>query len=200
MGERKSSVKRKTDETEVEVKLNVDGTGSSKIDTGIPLFDHLLGSFAKHGLFDLEIKAKGDLEVDDHHTVEDLAIALADAINDALGDCRGIVRFSNVVIPMDESCATCTIDIGGRGYAIFKGEFTTQKIGKTFSTENISHFVTTLGIRAGINIHASVDGSNSHHMAEALFKALGIALDRATLIDPRKQDSIPSTKGVIDRR
>ena len=197
MGERRSSIKRKTDETEIEVKLKIDGGGNSRINTGIPFFNHILRSFATHGLFDLDIAAKGDIEVDDHHTVEDLAIVLADSFKDALGDCRGIVRFSDVVIPMDESYAACAVDIGGRGYVIFKGEFPTEKIGDRFSTENISHFITTFGTRAGINIHASISGSNSHHMAEALFKALGVSLDRAMMIDPRKKDAIPSTKGMI---
>ncbi|HEC57936.1 MAG TPA: imidazoleglycerol-phosphate dehydratase HisB [Candidatus Syntrophoarchaeum butanivorans] len=199
-GQRRSSLKRVTDETEIEIKLTIDGVGDSRINTGIPFFDHLLSSFATHGLFDLEVDASGDLEVDDHHTIEDLAIALGDAMRDALGDCRGIVRFADVAIPMDESYATCAIDIDGRGYVVFNGDFPTEKIGDKVSTENISHFFRTFGARAGINIHASVTGSNSHHMAEALFKALGVALDRATSIDPRKQGRIPSTKGMMDRR
>ncbi|OFV68026.1 MAG: imidazoleglycerol-phosphate dehydratase [Candidatus Syntrophoarchaeum caldarius] len=198
MGERKADVRRKTGETEVKVRLAIDGAGKSVVNTGIPFFDHMLSSFAQHGLFDLEITAEGDLEVDDHHTVEDVAIVLADAFREALSDCRGIVRFSDVVIPMDESYATCAVDIGGRGYVVLKGTFPTEKIGNSFSTENIPHFITTFGTKAGINIHASVGGSNSHHMAEALFKAMGVALDKATLIDPRKQAIIPSSKGRID--
>jgi len=198
MGEREADVRRRTGETEVEIRLAIDGAGKSVINTGIPFFDHMLSSFARHGLFDLEILAKGDLGVDDHHTIEDVAIVLAEAFRDALSDCSGIVRFSNVVIPMDESYATCAIDIGGRGHVVLKGTFPTEKIGGSFSTENIPHFIMTFGTKSGINIHASVGGSNSHHMAEALFKAIGVALDKATLIDPRKQDVIPSTKGKIN--
>jgi imidazoleglycerol-phosphate dehydratase len=190
---RESKVSRKTNETDIEVKINLDGSGNTDINTGIAFFDHMLNSFAKHGSFDLTIKARGDLTVDDHHTIEDVGITLGSAIAKALGDKKGIERFADARVPMDEALATAAVDISGRSFLIFNAKFTDPKIGG-FNSQNTHHFFESLTSNAGINVHLDVIGENDHHKAEALFKAFGIALKRAAKVSG---SGIPSTKGVL---
>ena len=190
---RESKVSRKTNETNIELKLNLDGSGNTDIDTGIMFFDHMLNSFSKHGSFDLMIKARGDLAVDDHHTIEDVGIALGRAISKALGDKKGIERFADARVPMDEALATSAVDISGRSFLVFNGKFTDPKIGG-LSSQNIRHFFESLTSNAGINVHLDVTGENDHHKAEALFKSFGIALKKAVKITG---SGVPSTKGVL---
>ncbi len=194
---RRSSINRETRETQVVVNLTIEGRGKANIETGVGFLDHLLNSFARHGLFDLTIKAKGDLEIDEHHTVEDVGIVLGKAFNEALGDKRGIKRMGWAYVPMDEALARVAVDIGGRPYAVIEAEFSTPKIGE-LGTDLIRHFLESFAFESRINLHAQVlYGTNDHHKAEALFKALAKALDMATQIDERIE-SIPSTKGVIE--
>jgi len=190
---REANVSRKTNETDIKISINLDGTGNSDIDTGIPFFDHMLKSFAKHGSFDLTIKARGDLTVDDHHTIEDAGITLGSAIAKALGDKKGIERFADARVPMDEALATAAVDISGRSFLVFNATFTNPKIGG-FNSQNTRHFFESLTGNAGINAHLDVIGENDHHKAEALFKAFGIALKKAVKITG---SGIPSTKGVL---
>lgn len=195
MEDRKSEITRKTKETEIEIKLNIDGSGNSNINTQIGFLDHLLESFSKHGFFDLEINAEGDLETGVHHTIEDTGIVLGKTFNDALEDKKGIRRFSDSKIPMDEALASIALDISGRPYTILEFDFTTEKIGD-LKTEMIPHFLHSLATNAGITLHANAYGKNNHHIAEAIFKSLGITFDKATSIDKRRKE-IPSTKGEI---
>ncbi len=198
MQQRSATVSRKTNETEVRVRLTLDGRGRYTIDTGIGFLDHMLTHIARHGLFDLEVQARGDVGVDAHHTVEDVAIALGRAFGDALGERRGIVRMADASVPMDEALASVAVDIGGRGYAVVQAEFSGQMVGQV-DVDLIPHFIMTLAQEARMNIHAQVlYGNNDHHKAEGLFKALARALDRATRLDPRLEDQVPSTKGVIE--
>lgn len=190
---RESKVSRKTNETEIDVRINLDGSGNSDINTGIAFFDHMLNSFSKHGSFDLIIKARGDLTVDDHHTVEDVGIVLGIAISKALGEKKGIERFADARVPMDEAIATAAVDISGRSYLVFNAVFTDPKIGG-FNPRNTRHFFESLINNAGINVHMDVTGQNDHHKAEALFKAFGIALKKAVKITG---SGVPSTKGVL---
>src|SRR3989304_5548887 len=190
---RASKLTRKTNETDIELKINLDGTGNTDIDTGIAFFDHMLGSFSKHGSFDLMVKARGDLTVDDHHTIEDVGIMLGSAIAKALGEKKGIERFADARVPMDEALATAAVDISGRSYLVFNGVFANQKIG-VFNPQNTRHFFESLISNAGINAHLQVTGENDHHKIEALFKAFGIALKRAVRISG---SGVPSTKGVL---
>lgn len=190
---RESKLSRKTNETDIELKINLDGSGNSDINTGIAFFDHMLNSFAKHGSFDLTIKARGDLTVDDHHTVEDVGITLGSAIVKALGDKKGIGRFADARVPMDEALASAAIDISGRSFLAFNAKFTNQNIGG-LTSRNVGHFFESLTANAGINAHLEVTGENDHHKAEALFKAFGIALKRAVRVTG---SGIPSTKGVL---
>jgi len=190
---RESKVSRRTNETDIELKISLDGSGNTDINTGIAFFDHMLNSFSKHGSFDLIIKARGDLTVDDHHTIEDVGITLGSAIAKALGDKKGIERFADARIPMDEALATAAVDISGRSFLVFNGKFTDAKIGG-FSSQNIRHFFESLTNNAGINVHLDVTGENDHHKTEALFKAFGIALKRAVKITG---SGIPSTKGTL---
>jgi imidazoleglycerol-phosphate dehydratase len=191
--ERKKKLKRRTSETNIELSIDLDGEGRSQISTGIEFFDHMLEAFAKHGLFDLEVKADGDIEVDDHHTVEDVGILLGEAINKALGDKKGIKRMAHALVPMDESLAMVAIDISGRSYTVLNLPFKKKKVGQ-LSTENVGHFLESLSRTGKINLHARCEGENDHHQIEALFKALARALHDATRIT---HQSIPSTKGVI---
>ncbi len=191
--ERKKKIERKTSETDITISLNLDGEGKSQINTGIEFFDHMLESFAKHGLFDLKIDAKGDLEVDDHHTVEDVGILLGETINEALGDKKGIKRMAHALVPMDESLAMVAIDISGRSYTVLDLPFKKIKVGE-LSTENVGHFMESLAHTGKINLHARCEGENDHHKIEALFKALARSLHEATRIT---HGSIPSTKGII---
>ncbi|KCZ71440.1 imidazoleglycerol-phosphate dehydratase [Candidatus Methanoperedens nitroreducens] len=190
---RESKATRKTNETDIEVKISLDGSGNTDINTGIAFFDHMLNSFSKHGSFDLVVKARGDLGVDDHHTIEDVGITLGDAIRKALGDKKGIERFGEARIPMDESLASAVIDISGRSFLVFNGVFNNQKIGN-FNPQNTRHFFESLTSNAGINAHLNVEGDNDHHKTEALFKAFGIALKRAVRLGGL---GVPSTKGVL---
>ncbi|HMB44306.1 MAG TPA: imidazoleglycerol-phosphate dehydratase HisB [Candidatus Methanoperedens sp.] len=190
---REAKVSRKTNETEIEIKINLDGSGNTDINTGIPFFDHMLNSFSKHGSFDLTIKARGDITIDDHHTVEDVGITLGSAIKKALGEKLGIERFADARIPMDEALATAAVDISGRSFLVFDASFTNPKMGG-FNSQNTRHFFESLTNNAGINVHMDVTGENDHHKAEALFKAFGIALKRAVKITGT---GVPSTKGML---
>jgi histidinol-phosphate aminotransferase len=193
---RRGSLQRQTRETDVAVKLELDGRGKHEIDTGLGFLDHMLAQVAAHGLFDLTVRARGDLEVDEHHTVEDTAIGLGRAIDAALGDRRGIVRMGHAYAPLDEALAHVTVDLSGRPYAVVEAEFSASRIG-ALDTDLIVHFLETLAFQARMSLHARVlYGRNDHHKAEALFKALGRALDAATRQDPRRQ-GVPSTKGVL---
>jgi imidazoleglycerol-phosphate dehydratase len=193
MKRRKEKLNRKTSETDIEISLNIDGTGKYEVNTGIDFFDHMLDSFAKHGFFDLVVKAKGDKEVDDHHTVEDVGIVFGEVFKDAIGDKKGIKRMSHAIVPMDDSLATVAVDISGRSYAILDFKFKNQKVGD-LSTENVEHFFDSFANSAKININAKVEGENDHHKIEALFKAFAKALKDASKVE---HDSIPSTKGSL---
>lgn len=193
MKKRTATIKRSTSETHIEISLNIDGEGKFRIDTGIEFFDHMLDSFARHGLFDLDVKAKGDLSVDDHHTVEDVGISLGEAFLDAMGDKRGIKRIAHSVVPMDDAIATVAVDISGRGYTALDLKFMRSKIGD-LSTENIRHFIESFASSARMNIHAKVEGKNDHHKIEAFFKAFARALKDASKIE---HGVVPSTKGVL---
>ncbi len=196
MEKRTSNINRKTSETTIKLSLNLDGEGKRTISTGIGFFDHMLDLLAKHALFDLDIKASGDTEVDYHHTVEDVCICLGQAVKEALGDKAGIVRFANVSVPMQESLANVAIDISGRSALVFNAKLDTKKIGD-FDTELIKEFLEAFSVNAGINLHVDVPyGENAHHISEAVFKGVAKALDRATRIDERTND-VPSTKGVL---
>ena len=198
MSERKSHVERVTRETSIVADLNLDGQGRAKVQTGIGFFDHMLCAMARHGRFDLSLRAEGDLDVDEHHTVEDVAIVLGRALAEALGDCVGIRRMAHAIVPMDEALAMVAIDVSGRGYAVVEAEFDTPRIGQ-LGTDLIRHFIETLAHSARITVHARLlAGRNDHHRAEALFKALGRAMDDATRIDDRIGGQVPSTKGTIE--
>jgi len=196
---RAATVARDTRETRIRLTLKLDGTGQAEVSTGLPFFDHVLDAFARHGLFDLNVEAKGDLAVEAHHTVEDVAIALGRAVNEALGERRGIVRTAHAYVPLDEALARVVIDCGGRGYAVVDAPLERTWIGG-IDGDMFRHFLESFAIEARLNLHAAVlAGVNGHHKVEALFKALGRALDGATRLDPRLGDQVPSTKGVVDR-
>ena len=185
MQNRIGSCVRNTKETQIELEINLDGSGEAAVDTGIPFFDHMLNGFARHGLFDLRVRVKGDLEVDCHHTVEDTGIVLGEAIAQALGDKAGIKRYGSFLLPMDETLALCAIDLSGRPYLNYDVCFTTEQIG-TLDTEMIREFFYAVSYSAAMNLHVKIlDGINNHHMAEALFKAFGKSLDAATMEEPR---------------
>ena len=187
---------RKTKETDISLHLNLDGTGSSSIHTGIGFFDHMLDVFARHGLFDLKVNVAGDLAVDCHHTIEDTGIVLGNAIKEAVGDKKGIRRYGSCILPMDETLVLCAVDLSGRPYLVFDGEFTTDRVGY-MDTEMVKEFFYAISYTAGMNLHIRVlSGGNNHHMIEAMFKAFAKALDQATVIDPRITD-ILSTKGSL---
>lgn len=191
-----ATVNRTTRETSVAVDIDLDGVGEADVTTGVGFFDHLLASFATHALFDLRVETTGDLEVDDHHTVEDTALALGAAITEALGDRAGIVRFGDARVPMDEALAAAVVDVSGRPYAVLDLVFTTPSIG-TLTTQNIPHALEALIRSAGLTVHLSATGRNDHHVAEAAFKALARALRAAVAIDPRRAGAVPSTKGSL---
>ena len=194
---RRATVQRKTKETDISLAIALDGSGKSAISTGIGFFDHMLDQIARHGLFDLEIAAKGDLHIDDHHTVEDVGIALGQAIKQALGDRKGIRRYATAHVPMDEALTRVSLDLSGRAFLVFEAQFPTPKIG-TFDTELVRDFFQALAGNCGANVHVdNIRGANSHHIAESCFKALARALREAVEIDPRQSDAIPSTKGVL---
>ena len=193
---RTSEISRKTKETDIAIKLNIDGTGKNSIDTGIGFFNHMLEGFSKHGFMDLDVKIKGDLEVDGHHTVEDCGIALGNAIKEAVGDKAGIRRYGYFVLPMDEVLVVCAVDLCGRPYLNFDYEFKAPMIGD-LDTELIHEFFYAVSYSAAINLHIKVlNGGNGHHVAEAMFKAFGKALDMATGYDTRV-DGVLSTKGAL---
>jgi imidazoleglycerol-phosphate dehydratase len=195
MTDRTAAVRRETAETEIDVTLDIDGDGETTVETGVGFFDHMLTSFGTHGLFDLTVRCEGDLEVDDHHTVEDVAITLGEAFDEALGERRGISRFADRRVPMDEALATVVVDISGRPQFVFEGSFSQDTVGE-MTSHMASHFLRSLATNAGLTLHASVAGENAHHEIEALFKALARALDDATRIDDRRSDA-PSTKGEL---
>lgn len=197
MTDRMATVLRKTAETEISVRLNLDGSGQFSIDTGIGFLDHMLSHIAKHGVFDLELKATGDLQVDQHHTVEDCAIALGEAFAKALGDKAGIVRAGSAHMPLDEALAFCAVDLSGRPYSSLDLRLLGRDVGG-LPPDLLSHFIESFAASLGANLHVRIiAGMNDHHKAEACFKALARALDAATRIDPRRRGDIPSTKGTV---
>ena len=187
---------RKTKETDIYLSFDLDGRGDAKVDTGIGFFDHMLDGFARHGLFDLNVKVTGDLVVDCHHTIEDTGIVLGNAIKKAVGDKKGIKRFGSCILPMDETLVLCAVDLSGRPYLVFDGEFTVERVGY-MDTEMVKEFFYAVSYAAGMNLHIRVlSGGNNHHMIEAMFKAFARALDEATGYDPRITDVL-STKGSL---
>ena len=194
---RAGSVSRRTTETDVAVKITLDGSGGSSIATGVGFLDHMLELFARHGLFDLEVKVTGDLHIDDHHTVEDTGIALGQAFAQGLGDKRGIARYASLDLPMDETLTRVALDISGRSFLVFRTTFPTPKIG-TFDTELVREFFQAFAMQAGLTLHVeTLYGANSHHIAESCFKGLARALRAAISIDPHESDRVPSTKGTL---
>ena len=194
---RSSEIRRTTAETDIRLSINLDGTGKADISTGVGFLDHMLTLFARHGIFDLSVSCQGDTYVDDHHSVEDIAIALGQAIRKALADKRGICRYGDITLPMDEALVLVAVDVSGRGMLCYNVEFRTEKIG-TFDTELVEEFFQALAANCGITLHIRLlDGKNSHHIAEAVFKAAARALRKAVAMDPDAMDDIPSTKGVL---
>jgi imidazoleglycerol-phosphate dehydratase len=193
---RNAKVNRSTAETTVDITLELDGTGRSSIETGVGFFDHLLTSFATHGLFDLEIRTVGDLHVDDHHTVEDTALVLGSALAEALGDRTGITRFGDAKVPMDEALAEAVVDVSGRPYAVIDLELATPALGN-LSTQNVPHALEAFARTAGLTLHLRSRGRNDHHVAEAAIKALARALRGAVEVDPRRGGAVPSSKGSL---
>ncbi|RBW71198.1 imidazoleglycerol-phosphate dehydratase HisB [Bacillus taeanensis] len=193
---REASIERNTNETQIKLSLNIDGEGQGELETGVPFMTHMLDLFRKHGQFDLNIAANGDTEIDDHHTTEDIGICLGHALKEALGDKKGIKRYGSAFVPMDEALAQVVVDLSNRPHLEFRGELPSQKVG-TFDTENVHEFLWKLALEARMNLHVIVHyGHNTHHIIEAVFKALGRALDEATSIDPRVK-GVPSTKGML---
>ena len=194
---RTATITRSTAETEISVTINLDGTGIYDNQTGVGFFDHMLDQLARHSLIDMTIRAKGDLHIDDHHTVEDTGIALGQALTQALGDKRGIVRYGSCLLPMDDAQVRCALDLSARPYLIWNVEMPTQKIGN-FDTELVREFFTAFATHGGITLHVDqLHGFNSHHIAEAAFKSVARALRAAVEVDPRKSGDIPSTKGAL---
>ena len=197
MADRVGVVSRKTKETDIEIEINLDGKGYSKIDTGIGFFDHMLTSFAKHGFFDLNVSVKGDLFVDSHHTIEDTGIVLGQAILKALGDKQGIKRYGSFMLPMDETLVLSALDLSARPYLVYDLDLSVPQVGY-MDTEMVKEFFYALSYSAGMNLHIKqISGSNNHHIIEAAFKAFAKALDEATQIDPRLDGEILSTKGSL---
>ncbi len=194
---RTAEISRQTNETQITIKLNLDGSGQHEIATGIGFFDHMLTHLAVHGLFDLMLQARGDLEIDTHHTVEDVALVLGQVFDKALGDRKGILRMGDCFAPMDETLAQVAMDLSGRPYAVIQADWHTPYIGN-IPTTLFSHFFESFAVTARCNLHARIlYGRDDHHQAEALFKAWARALDQATQIDPRRAGAIPSTKGIL---
>lgn len=193
---RQHTIERNTKETQISLSLNIDGEGQADIQTPVPFLNHMLDAIARHGHFDLTVNAAGDVEIDDHHTTEDVGICLGQAIQGALGDKRGIKRYGNAFVPMDETLAQVVIDLSNRPHLEFRAEFPSQKVGM-FDTELVHEFFWKLALEARMNLHVIVHyGSNTHHIIEAIFKAFTKALDEATQIDPRVK-GVPSTKGML---
>jgi len=198
MSTRTATIRRETGETKIEITLDLDGRGRAQVNTGVGFLDHMLTALARHARFDLAVQATGDLHVDEHHTVEDVGIALGRALGEALGDRAGITRMGHAVVPMDEALALVAVDIGGRGYFVFEGSFDTPRIGQ-MATSLVPHFLESLALEARLNLHARLlSGRDDHHRAEALFKALARALHQATRLDPTLGGDMPSTKGTIE--
>ena len=194
---RQSEIKRKTAETDIAIKLDIDGSGQGTISTGVGFLDHMLTLFSRHGRFDLDVTCKGDTYVDDHHSVEDIGIALGQAFREALGDKRGICRYGDIILPMDEALILVSLDVSGRGMLCFNANFRTEKIG-TFDTQLVEEFFIAFSTNSGITLHIrQLDGRNSHHIAEGMFKAVARALRKAVDLDPKASGEIPSTKGVL---
>lgn len=193
---RKAGLSRTTNETDIKLTFAVDGSGESELETDVPFLNHMLDLFTKHGQFDLAVQARGDIDIDDHHTVEDIGICLGQALREALGDKKGIKRYASVFVPMDEALAQVVIDISNRPHFEYRAEYPSQQVG-SFSTELVHEFLWKFALEARITLHVIVHyGANTHHMIEAVFKALGRALDEATQVDPRVK-GVPSTKGVL---
>lgn len=194
---RTHTINRSTAETEITVTVNLDGSGAYDNETGVGFFDHMLDQLARHSLIDITVRAKGDLHIDDHHTVEDTGIALGQALAAALGDKRGIVRYGACLLPMDDALVRCALDLSARPYLIWNVDMPTPKIG-TFDTELVREFFTALATHGGITLHVDMlHGINAHHITEATFKSVARALRQAVETDPRKADAIPSTKGAL---
>lgn len=194
--ERVAQISRKTNETDITMILKLDGSGKARIATGIGFFDHMLHSFAKHGLFDLDLEVDGDLDVDTHHTIEDVGIVLGSAIKQALGDKKSIKRFGDKILPMDDALILCAVDMSGRPYFAYDANLTVERIGE-LETEMVKEFFYAVSYAAGMNLHIKeLSGENSHHIVEGIFKAFAKALDEATQTDPRISE-IPSTKGAL---
>jgi imidazoleglycerol-phosphate dehydratase len=194
---RAGSVKRTTKETDIEAAVHLDGSGKSNISSGIGFLDHMLDLLARHSRIDITVKAKGDLHIDHHHTTEDVGIALGQAVKQALGDMKGITRYADVHVPMDEALTRVAIDISGRPFLVFKAEFVRDKVG-SFDTELVQEWFQAFAMNAGITLHAeTLYGTNDHHIAESCFKALARALKVAVAIDPRAKGDVPSTKGSL---
>jgi imidazoleglycerol-phosphate dehydratase len=194
---RKAAVTRRTNETEIAVELDLDGAGVAKASTGVGFFDHMLDQLARHSLMDMTVSARGDLHIDDHHTVEDVGIALGQALKQALGDKRGLTRYADCLLPMDETLTRVAIDVSGRPFLVFRTEFPTPKIG-TFDTELVREFFQAFAINGGLTLHIeTLYGANSHHIAESCFKGVARALGAALAIDDRQAQSVPSTKGAL---
>ena len=194
---RKGAVTRTTKETKIEVAVDLDGTGASDIATGVGFFDHMLDQLARHSLIDITIRAEGDRHIDDHHTVEDVGIALGQALRHALGEKKGLTRYADALLPMDEALTRVAVDVSGRPFLVFKAAFPTEKIG-TFDTELVREFFQALAGNGGLTLHIeTLYGTNSHHIAESCFKGVARALKSAVAVDSRQADRIPSTKGAL---
>lgn len=194
---REATIERNTAETQIRTRLLVDGGGEAKVRSGVPFFDHMLTLFARHGVFDLDLEAKGDIEVDFHHTVEDAGITLGMALTKALGDKKGIVRYGWAYVPMDEALVRVVVDLSGRPYLAYNPPASVEAIGGNFSFQLVEEFLRAVSVHGGMNLHVDIlDGRDAHHMAEGVFKALARALDAATRIDSRVE-GVPSTKGVL---
>ncbi len=192
---RTATIQRTTSETNITLTLNLDGTGQHDISTGVGFLDHMLTAVAVHGLFDLQVQAQGDLHIDSHHTIEDVGIVFGQALNTALGDRKGINRVGHAYVPMDEALGFVALDFSGRPYTVFQAEWATPAIGQ-FPTDLVQHFFESVAVHARLTLHATVEGRNDHHKAEALFKALTRALRTAVALDPRRTD-VASTKGTV---
>ncbi|KAB2870561.1 MAG: imidazoleglycerol-phosphate dehydratase HisB [Bauldia sp.] len=196
---RKAAVKRKTKETDISVSVDLDGSGKAEMASGVGFFDHMLDQLARHSLIDISVAAKGDLHIDQHHTVEDVGIALGQALREALGDRAGIARYADVHLPMDEALTRCAIDVSGRPFLVWKVEFSRAKVGE-FDTELVGEFFQAFAQNAGITLHVeTLYGRNNHHIAETCFKAVARALRAAVAVDPRQKGRVPSTKGSLTR-
>ncbi|NNJ13494.1 imidazoleglycerol-phosphate dehydratase HisB [Chloroflexales bacterium ZM16-3] len=195
--ERTATISRTTGETAINLSLRIDGAGKAEVHTGVGFLDHMLTLWARHGLFDLEVRAQGDLHIDEHHTAEDTCICLGRAIDEALGERRGIVRTAHSFVPMDEALAMVAVDLGGRPYCVVQADFVTPRVGQ-LGTDLIFHLLESVATHGRLNLHAQVlYGRNDHHKVEAIFKAFGRAFDAATHLDPRLDGAVPSTKGVL---